>query len=147
MKPNRYFRLINQRIISGVSFGVPGVAILFDVSSSVNRFDLFVPGVILGASLLVLAFRAARAGAVSTNSGLLIRNLFRTIKLGWDEITRFELGKFKFTGLPVVVACLSNSRTVPLGSFCALFPNAIVLAKAERVVAALNSELRSRTAQ
>jgi len=60
----------------------------------------------------VFAGRAALSAMVVDGRGVRVRNPFRTVLLAWDQISGFEVGRYKILGC-VCVINLRDGRVMP----------------------------------
>jgi len=104
---------------------------------------------VLASLLGVVGYRVATIRVVASEDGLVIRNVWRTRRIAWDQVDRFSLGtadvgryRFPDTG----VALLMDGEEVPMHAIAA----ARVSGERERqavadLIAALNEEMAQRT--
>lgn len=136
-----HFRWRDQQFIAGGAGALGAVYFFvsayysFQESLSLVMFDL-----IVGAVWTTLAIRSARAGAVTTEDGLEVRNILRTFHISWPDVVHFELGALRLVHRPVAVVRLKDGTTVPLGSFLAPVGTSLALKRIQRMVEGLNAE-------
>jgi hypothetical protein len=98
-------------------------------------------GALLLVALLVKGYRVA---VLVREDGVIVRNFFRTFTLRWDEIERFEMGRRKWVGAPIGIACLKGGRRVQISAIEAVNPTFRPNHRLhEQLLAALNEELRT----
>ncbi|HZQ28452.1 MAG TPA: PH domain-containing protein [Acidimicrobiales bacterium] len=103
----RVLRRKSDNVLQLVSFAGLGAAI------AVLRQDL--PGLAVGAVLVTIGIHTARSGLYLTPDGLVVRNLFRTWRMPWDDVERVDLGSAGHPRLPVVmIRRRSGKPSVPL---------------------------------
>lgn len=137
----KYFRWRDQQILSALACVAGATYFVVAGFSSIEEnpgFAFFEFTVGLGWT--VLAMRSWRAGAVSSRSGLVVRNIFRTVFLPWSQIAGFTVGTMRIVRRPVVVAELVNGGVIALGTFTAPAPTAPAMRRINRMVDRLNSE-------
>lgn len=102
--------------------------------------------VVILAPLLISVMRAALAGAWSTQQGICVRNIRRTVFVPWDEIDRFAVGSHGM--LPKVAILERNSgERIAMWGIQGRNPAAAPNDRAaERVVERLNDDLRAHRA-
>lgn len=137
----RYFRWLDQQIMSALACVAAALYFLVVGVTSISEdpglayFDL-----IVGFGWIVLGIRAARAGAISTRSGLAVRNVFRSVFVPWSDIAGFSVGSMRIFRRPVVVAELVGGGSVPLGTFTAPAATSTAMSRIGRMVDELNAE-------
>ena len=72
---------------------------------------LAIAGALVGAITVVCTFRAAMAAVIVDDSAVEVRNVFRTVTIPWNEITGFEVGRYRVLGCVLLIRCL-DSRVV-----------------------------------
>jgi hypothetical protein len=81
--------------------------IVLGVEGAVRAHSRSTTGFVLGGLLLLLiaipVARGALAVLIVTDQGVTVRNPFRTVSIGWDEVAAFELGRYKVLGCVCLV--------------------------------------------
>jgi hypothetical protein len=100
-------RRTSDNVLQLVSFAGLGVAI------ALLRADA--AGLALGAVLVAVGVHSARSGVYLTPSGIVVRNVFRTRRVPWDDVDRADFGAAGHPRLPVVlIRRHSDQPPVPL---------------------------------
>jgi Bacterial PH domain len=105
-----------------VALGLAGLLLVPAVFFGYFALDASIPAgqravyAVLAAVPLVLAVRAARIGVYTGPEGVTVRGILRSWRLRWDEIERFEWGRWRgFGDYPVgVVRGRDGSRVTVL---------------------------------
>jgi hypothetical protein len=99
---------------SQLVFGVV-IAVIFDalavgvVLEHPSRTRTLIVGGLLVLAITYVSFRVAAAAVIASDSGIRVRNVFSSFDLDWDEIVRFDIGRWKL--LPYVCLIhLSDGR-------------------------------------
>lgn len=143
-KPDRYFRSRAQQIVTTSVMLVSAVYYAVTTYPERGRPSFLLPGILFGVASLIIAFRAARMGALCTEDHLVVRNIFKTFKVPWGRIHRFEYGTIRFFGFRVPVARLWEGETIPIGSYFMLSENPRAMQITARLIEDLNGELAVR---
>lgn len=145
MKKNSHYRWRDQQILTSLIFAIG--AVFFSnsaVSASSQGIGLTVVDTLIGIGLMVLGVRAFRAGIVLSESGVVVRNLFTTVKVAWSQVASFEVGSMRILRFPVVTLRLHDGETVSIGMFMAPGPAAPAMSRLRRMVHLLESQRNRR---
>lgn len=137
--------LRTYRSKSQVMFGVIGIlffnALIIGMVADYHRTRTFIIGGLFLFANTYINIRAATAAVISSGSGVRVRNVFGSFDLKWNEIQRFDIGRWKL--LPYV--CLIHLRDGGVKHAFGIeestnFPNE----SAKRMTDELNEELANR---
>jgi hypothetical protein len=122
----------------GLFGGFLGIALLLEAKRPIG---MVLAGVYLIA-ILAICGRMANARLMVTDAGVRISNIFSSTELRWEEIERFEIGRWQI--FPYV--CLIRRRTGEVKHAFAIqertnFPDG----SGERMAEQMNGELHQRT--
>jgi hypothetical protein len=90
-------------------------------------------------AFLIPALRYPRHGVVSTDSKIIIRNIFKTHTLRWDDVERFELTRYD-PWPKVGVVILQDGGRIPMTGV----QFALATSFAQNTIDALNTSLAAR---
>jgi hypothetical protein len=135
-----------SRLTNSLVFLITGFAALEFLVNLVRQAEkpepsgvLLVMSTILFVAFLVPTLRYPRHGVVATRDQLVIRNILKTHIVDWDDVDRFELGRYD-PWPKVGIAVLRNGKRIPMTGV----QWRPATPYAERAVAALNQERGSR---
>lgn len=132
-----------SRLTNGLVFLITGFAALEFLLKLVRQAEkpepagvLLVMSAILFVAFLVPTLRYPRHGVVATRDKLVIRNILKTHVVDWDDVDRFELGRYD-PWPKVGIAVLRGGKRIPMTGV----QWRPATPYAERTIAALNQEL------
>jgi hypothetical protein len=137
--PGQHVYFTRSHPVGGVLFGLifGGIAI---ATAAVNfeKTGTVIFNVVLLLATVAFAYRFARARAIASPDGLHVINLMGSFDLDWEEIDRFEIGRWKL--LPAV--CLIRLRNGETSHIYGIEENYFLSGESgRRMVDELNAEL------
>lgn len=137
--------LHTYRSKSQVIFGIIGIlffnALIIGMMADYHRTRTFIFGGLFLFANTYINVRAATAAVISSESGVRVRNVFGSFDLKWDEIQRFDIGRWKLLPYVCLIHLRDGGRTHAFGlQESTNFPNE----SAKRMTDELNEELTSR---